>query len=71
MDTKLGFSVGRISAEPVRVAAIAEKRKTLDEHVQDIKNLTFKIGGKVKHEIRFEDGGKPKEIELTLNFKVH
>lgn len=50
---------------------VMEHKKTIEDHIQDIKNLTFKMGGKVKSEMRFESSGKVSDIELTLSFKVH
>ena len=49
----------------------AEPKKTLDEHIQDIKALAIKAGGQIKTLERYETGGKVSNIELTLTFKVH
>ena len=68
MDTKLGFSQGRISAEPIK--AMAKKAKTLPEVVEDMGKIAAEWGGVTESIRRLDKEGRIREMEVTIKFKA-
>jgi hypothetical protein len=77
VDTKPGYkkleepNISYLEMAKLAAKKIDERKKTLEDHIQDIKDLTIRNGGHIKTLERYETGGKLSSIELTLSFKVH